>query len=195
MRLRVRFKSIFIHRLWQIKEDTLAEGAKFPVALLLREGGWCVISCRPSEVQTAMHLLEGWGLTFGTCAFRRHYPYAPRKKTRAWVFPKNYILREDLQEVVVIGFKPPFNGKGLHRFQTKKRQCLTNYPTRWEYNQYWKLSVLWGYPRLEIWGRPKQGTFDPKRWTRIGPLLDGMPITQSLWLEHAKRFSTPLVLS
>ena len=61
-----------------------------------------------------------------------------------------------------------------------------------EFNEYWKLSVLWGYPRLEIWGMPRQGIYNPKRWTRIGPRLDGMPITQSLWLEHAKRFKEPL---
>lgn len=95
----------------------------------------------------------------------------------------------------MISYKPPYNGRGLKRFATKGRPCLTNYPTRWEYQEYWKMSILWGYPRLEIWGRPYAGSFDPKRWTRIGTLLDGMPIGQSLWLEHAKRFDTPLDLA
>jgi hypothetical protein len=159
--------------------------------LLLREGGWIVIGSRPGEVADAIDLLRGWGLTFGTLAFRKHYPYK-LGRGGAWAVPKVHILREDLQEVLVIGFKPPFNGRGLKRFATKGRPWLTNYPTRWEYNEYWKMSTLWGYPRLEIWGRAYEGQYDPKRWTRIGPLLDGMPITQSLWLEHAKRFTEPL---
>lgn len=170
----------------------MLEGAKFPVGLLLREGGWIVIGGRPCELETAIELLKGWGLTFGTLAFRKHDPY--RKGRNIWVRPKIHILQEDLQEVLVIGFKPPFSNKGLSRFATKGRKWMTNFPTRWEYNEYWKLSTLWGYPRLEIWARPYQGRYDPKRWTRIGPLMDGLPISQSLWLEHAKRFPTPLAI-
>jgi hypothetical protein len=192
--MKPRFRSIFIRRLWSIPEETLREGAKFPVGLLLREGGWIVIGCRPCEVDQALELLKGWKLQFATMAFRRHYPYNKRS-WGAWTTTKSYILREDLQEVVVIGYKPPYNGRNLKRFGTKGRPYLTNYPTRWEWDQYWKLSVLWGYPRLEIWARPYQGVYDPKKWTRIGTLLDGMPITQSLWLLHAERFSTPLDMS
>lgn len=170
----------------------MEEGARFPVGLLLREGGWCLVSCRPCEVAQALDITRGWGFEFGTLAFRRHYPYKPSWK--AWRHPKAHILREDLQEVVVITFKPPFNGRGLLRFATKGRKWLTNFPTIWEFNEYWKLSVLWGYPRLEIWANPRQGIYNPKRWTRIGPNLDGMPISQSLWIEHAKRFTQPLAM-
>lgn len=194
MILKPRFRSVFIRRMWLVPDRDLEAMAKFPVGLLLRPGGWVVIGCRPSEVEVAIALLRGWKLQFGTLAFRRHYPYK-KTKGNAWAKVKNFILREDLQEVIVIGFKPPFSGVGLKRFATKPRPFLTNYPTRWEWDRYWKLSTLWGYPRLEIWAQPFQGIYNPKKWTRIGPLLDGMPITQSLWLEHAKRFSTPLDMS
>lgn len=184
-----RFRSAIIKRLWTVPDRDLAIIKKFPVATLLRPSGWMLICCRPCEVGEAVEMLTGWGLAFGTLAFRRHSPYKP--SWRAWHIPKNKILREDLQEVIVIGYKPPYSGRGLTLFGTKGRPYLTNLPTRWEYNAYWNWSQLWGYPRLEIWGRKSEGTY-PKRWTRIGPQLDGMPIGQSLWLEHAKRFSTPL---
>jgi len=144
-------------------------------------------------VAFAIDMIKGWGLEFGTLAFRRHYPHG-RKGSRAWMNVKHHILKEDLQEVLVIAFKPPYSGRGLARFVTKGSRWHTNFPTRWEYEQYWKMSVLWGYPRLEVWGRPFAGQYDPKKWTRVGPLLDGMTITQSLWIEHAKRFSQPLVM-
>ena len=182
-----RFRSIFVQRIWMIAEDSLAEGARFPVGLLLREGGWLLISCRPPEVPTAIAMASAWGCVFGTLAFRRHMP-----TRRNWKQKHAHILSEDIQEVIVICFKPPYSGKGLARFQTKGQRLLGNYPTRWEYTQYWKMSVLWGYPRLEIWARPRQGNFDPRKWTRIGPKMDGMPIEQSLWLEHSKRFAEPL---
>ncbi len=185
--LKVRFRSIFIRRFWTIPEPEIQQMAAFPVAQLLRPGGWIVIGCRPPEVPIVLELLKGWKLEFGTLAFRRHYPY--KGAWKAWQTPKNHILREDLQEVVVIGYRPPYNARGLQRFATKPRPYVTNYPTRWEYDKYWMHSVLWGYPRLEIWGQPYQGVFD-KRWTRVGPRLDGMPIGQSLWLELAKRSST-----
>jgi hypothetical protein len=186
-----RFKSIFIKRMWGIPSRDIEVMREFPVGDLLRPGGWMVLGVRPCEVAEAIRMMEKWGLKFGTLAFRRHTPY--KKTSKAWAVVKNHILREDLQEVVVIGWKPPYNGKGLQYFATRPRPFLTNYPTRWEYDQYWKISVLFGYPRLEIWGRPNEG-YGPRfaKWTRIGPHIDGMPIEQSLWLQHAQRSPTPL---
>jgi hypothetical protein len=184
-----RFRSIFIKRWWGVDKKDQAVIAKFPVGTLLRPGGWMVIGCRPSEVKACIDLLSGWGLDFGTLAFRRHTPYKPSHA--AWRNVKNWILREDLQEVLVIGFKGPMSNFLHRKFASRTRPFLTNLPTRWEYNAYWKFSQFWGYPRLEIWARPYEGTY-PQKWTRIGPHLDGMPIGQSLWLEHAKRFSTHL---
>ena len=92
-----RFRSIFLHRTWQIPPENLREIARFPVGLLLRPGGWILIGCRPSEVPVGLELLKGWGLEFGTLAFRKHYPY--KSGNKAWRTPHNYILREDLQEV------------------------------------------------------------------------------------------------
>jgi hypothetical protein len=178
---------------WAIKKPEIAAMKAFPVGLLLRPGGFITVGCRPFQVGEVIKMVEGWGLEFGTLAFRKHYPY--KRSVRAWKTTKNYILREDLQEVVVIAYRPPYNARGLWLFRTKNRPFPTNFPTRWEYDHYWKLSMMWGYPRLEIWARPHQGVYNPKKWTRIGPLLDGMPITQSLWLEHAKRFIVPLDLS
>lgn len=183
-----RFRSIFIKRWWGIPEADKKTIMTFPVGTLLRPGGWVLIGCRPGEVKTCIDALSGWGIDFGTLAFRRHSPY---KGTTAWRKAKNFILREDLQEVIVIGYKGPYSKSSLKRFRSRTRPFMTNLPTRWEFNAYWKFSQLWGYPRLEIWARPYEGVFPP-RWTRIGPYLDGMAIGQSLWLEHAKRFSTHL---
>lgn len=184
-----RYRSIFIKRYWCLPEADLKVIKAFPVGLLLRPSGWVVVGARPGDVKEVIDMMTGWGVEYGTLAFRRHTPYKP--SWRAWHNTKNHILREDLQEVLVIGYKPPLSLKGLRQFATKKRPFMTNLPTRWEYNVYWQFSQIWGYPRLEIWGRAYEGTY-PAKWTRIGPKLDGMPIGQSLWLEHAKRFSTPL---
>jgi hypothetical protein len=184
-----RYKSVQIKRTWGIPKADLEVIRKFPVGDLLRPGGWVLIGCRPCDVAETIDMVRGWGLEFGTLAFRRHSPY--KVSGLAWHKVKHYILQEDLQEVVVIGFKPPLNLRGLDLFSTKLRPRMTNLPTRWEYNHYWKFSVVWGYPRLEIWGRSSESS--PKdRWTRIGPHLDGMPIGQSLWLQHAMRHPVPL---
>jgi hypothetical protein len=187
--MKPRFRAIHINRIWSLPEEDLAAIRAFPVGLLLRPSGWMIIGSRPCEVDVTMGMLKGWGLEFGTLAFRKHYPY---RKGTSWTVHKNYILREEIQEVLTIGYKPPYSGKGLKMFATAKRPFVSNYPTKWEYDVYWRLSVMLGYPKLEIWGRTNQGRFDPRKWTRIGPHLDGMPITQSLWLQHAERFRVPL---